>query len=165
MWKRVFEHMRTAKAQISLRIRAVWSGPLLSAKKKSSDTKECFSGEKMPEWDCALCRIMRIRTFCACSKRPFLNFTRYGPYGNRKNWSVFLDDYQQIFRDAVYKFLYHPKVLSPSNKKLIMYSQTSMVRKSLGPWFVLDIGSSGHWGLTIASCQKANGDHHENKPI
>ena len=31
MLKRVFGHMRTAKAQISLRIRAVWSGPSLSA--------------------------------------------------------------------------------------------------------------------------------------
>ena len=29
--KHVFGHMRTAKAQISLRIRAVWSGPSLSA--------------------------------------------------------------------------------------------------------------------------------------
>ena len=28
--KRVFWHMRTAKAQISLRVRAVWSGPMLS---------------------------------------------------------------------------------------------------------------------------------------
>ena len=31
MWKRVFGHMRLAKAQISLRIRAVWSGPLMPA--------------------------------------------------------------------------------------------------------------------------------------
>ena len=31
MRKRVFGHMRTAKTQISLRIRAVWSGPSLSA--------------------------------------------------------------------------------------------------------------------------------------
>ena len=31
MRKRVFGHMRTAKPQISLRIRAVWSGFLLSA--------------------------------------------------------------------------------------------------------------------------------------
>ena len=29
--KHVYKHMRTAKAQISLRIRAVWSGPTLSA--------------------------------------------------------------------------------------------------------------------------------------
>ena len=31
MGKRVFGHMRAAKAQISLRIRAAWSGPSLSA--------------------------------------------------------------------------------------------------------------------------------------
>ena len=31
MWKSVFGLMRTATAQIRLRIRAVWSGPLLSA--------------------------------------------------------------------------------------------------------------------------------------
>ena len=31
MQKRVFWHMRKTKAQVSLRIRAVWSGPLLSA--------------------------------------------------------------------------------------------------------------------------------------
>ena len=31
MWKRVFGYVRIAKAQIRLRIRAVWSGPSLSA--------------------------------------------------------------------------------------------------------------------------------------
>ena len=31
MRKRVFRHMRTAKAQIRLRVRAIWSGPALSA--------------------------------------------------------------------------------------------------------------------------------------
>ena len=35
MHKRVFEHMRTAKAQISLDIRAVWSGLSLSANKSA----------------------------------------------------------------------------------------------------------------------------------
>ena len=34
MRKCVFGHMRTAKAQISLRIRAGWSGPLLSANRR-----------------------------------------------------------------------------------------------------------------------------------
>ena len=33
MQKRVFSHMRTAKTQISLNIRAIWSGPSLSAKR------------------------------------------------------------------------------------------------------------------------------------
>ena len=33
MQKRVFGHMRTAKAQISLCIRTVWSGPSLTANK------------------------------------------------------------------------------------------------------------------------------------
>ena len=32
MWTRICGHLRTAKAQIRLRIRAVWSGPSLSAK-------------------------------------------------------------------------------------------------------------------------------------
>ena len=51
MWKRVFEHMWTAKAQISLRIRAVWSGPLLSAKKKKKKKKKKIIGyQRMLQW-------------------------------------------------------------------------------------------------------------------
>ena len=42
MRQRIFGHMRTAKAQISLRIRAVWSGPSLSANK--------LIGKEMYEW-------------------------------------------------------------------------------------------------------------------
>ena len=49
MWKRVFGHMRTAKVQISLRIRAGWSGPLLSADKVIGSA-DCFNGEQMPGW-------------------------------------------------------------------------------------------------------------------
>ena len=37
MQKNVFGHMRTAKGKISLRIRAVWSGPSLSAIPESLD--------------------------------------------------------------------------------------------------------------------------------
>ena len=44
--KYVFGYMRTAKAHSSLSIRAVRSGPLLSA-------TECINGEKMPGCDFA----------------------------------------------------------------------------------------------------------------
>ena len=44
---RVFGHMRTAKAQSSLRIRAVWSGPSLSAT-ESLDTTECTNEIQRP---------------------------------------------------------------------------------------------------------------------
>ena len=38
--------MRAAKAQISLRIREVWSGPSLSANRVPLDTTECTNGEQ-----------------------------------------------------------------------------------------------------------------------
>ena len=47
MRKRVFGHTGTAKAQINLRIRAVWSGPSLSANRI---IEEWFTGEQMPGW-------------------------------------------------------------------------------------------------------------------
>ena len=50
MQKHGFEHMQTAKAQISLCIRAVWSGPSLSAI-RTINTIECIDGEQMHEWD------------------------------------------------------------------------------------------------------------------
>ena len=50
MQKCVFEHMRTAKAQISLYIRAVRSGPLLFTN-RIIDTIECFNEERMIGWD------------------------------------------------------------------------------------------------------------------
>ena len=55
MRKHVFGHMRTAKAQISLRVRAVWSGPSLSANR--------FIGYyRMFEW-----RAKARMTLCACA--------------------------------------------------------------------------------------------------
>ena len=45
MRKHVYGHMRTAKAQIRLRISAVWSGPSFSASR--------FIGEQKPGWDLA----------------------------------------------------------------------------------------------------------------
>ena len=48
--RRVCGHIRSAKAQISLCIRAAWSGP---SKTKSFDTVEYFNGEQMPGWDFA----------------------------------------------------------------------------------------------------------------
>ena len=50
MRKRVFRHMRTPKAQISLRIRAVWSGHSLFAN-RVIDTIECMYGEQIPRLD------------------------------------------------------------------------------------------------------------------
>ena len=55
MQKRVFSHMRTAKTQISLHIRAVLSGPLLSAKR-------IFGYYRMFQWK-ANARII----LCACA--------------------------------------------------------------------------------------------------
>ena len=55
MRKRVFGHMRTAKTQISLRIRAVWSGPSLSANR-------IIGYYRMYDW-----RINVQMILCACS--------------------------------------------------------------------------------------------------
>ena len=49
--KHVLGHMQTMKAQISLNICAVWSGPSLS---ESFDTIECINREQMPRWDLAV---------------------------------------------------------------------------------------------------------------
>ena len=41
-----------------------------------------------------------------------------------------------------------------------LYSKTSVVRTSLGPWkFIREMGSSNHRGLVMAPCQEANGDN------
>ena len=56
MRKRVFGHMRTVKAQISLRIRADWSGPSLSANK-------IIRYYKMYE-----CRRKARMILCACAR-------------------------------------------------------------------------------------------------
>ena len=50
--KRVFLYMLTAKALISLRIRAVWPEPSLSAN-RSIGHYRMFNGEQMPGWDFA----------------------------------------------------------------------------------------------------------------
>ena len=49
MRKRVFGHMHTEKAQISLRIRAVWSGPLLSTN-KSIGYYRIYEWRAKPGW-------------------------------------------------------------------------------------------------------------------
>ena len=56
MRKHVFGHMRTAKAQISLRIRAGWSGPSLS-------TNTIIGYYRMYEW-----RVKSQVIYCACSR-------------------------------------------------------------------------------------------------
>ena len=49
MRKRVFEHMRPAKAHISLRISVVSSGPLLPLTESlDTDTTEWKNGEQRP---------------------------------------------------------------------------------------------------------------------
>ena len=53
MRKRVFRHMRTAEAQISLRIPAVWLGHSLSLI-ESLDTTEYMNEEQRPGWLFAL---------------------------------------------------------------------------------------------------------------
>ena len=55
MRKRIFGHMRTANAQISLRIRAVWSGPSMSANR-------IIGYHKMCEW-----KIQVRMVFCVCA--------------------------------------------------------------------------------------------------
>ena len=50
--KRPTRHARTAKAQIRLRISAIWSGPSLSAN-RIMDTIECIDGEEWPGCDFA----------------------------------------------------------------------------------------------------------------
>ena len=69
MRQRVFGHMRTAKAQISLRIRAVWSGPSLSANR-------IIGYYRMYQWRAnarmrphACVGWIWLCAFCACWKR------------------------------------------------------------------------------------------------
>ena len=51
MRKRVFLHVRTAKAQISLHIHIVWSGPSLSTNKIISLVlQNVWTGERKPRW-------------------------------------------------------------------------------------------------------------------
>ena len=69
--KHVFRHMWTAKAQISLRIRAVWSGPSLSAKRISEYYRMFQWRAKCPDETLRMCRMVCIPTFCACSKTCF----------------------------------------------------------------------------------------------
>ena len=71
MRKRVFWHMRTAKAQISLHIRAVWSGPSLSANR-------IIGHYRMRQWKanvrmrlCACVGWICICAFCARWKTHF----------------------------------------------------------------------------------------------
>ena len=62
MRKLVFRHMRTMKAQISLWIRAVWSGPSLSAY-RIIDMIKCINEQQRPGWYSALAQddlILRI---------------------------------------------------------------------------------------------------------
>ena len=47
--------MRKAEAQISLRIRAAWSGPCCPLT-ESLDTIECVNREQVPGWDVAHAR-------------------------------------------------------------------------------------------------------------
>ena len=48
-----FGHMQTAKAQTSLGIHVVWSGPSLSAYRIIRYYKECTNKEQIPGWDFA----------------------------------------------------------------------------------------------------------------
>ena len=60
MQKHVFRHMRTAKAQISLRIHAVWSGPSLSANRISGYYRmfQCKAYAQMRLYACAGCEFI-----------------------------------------------------------------------------------------------------------
>ena len=69
--KHVFGHMRSAKAQIRLRIRAVWSGP-------SMPTNRVIGHCRMYQWRanarvrfCACMGWIWIYAFCACLKTHF----------------------------------------------------------------------------------------------
>ena len=70
--KHVFGHMRTAKAQISLRIRAVWSGPSLSANRliRYYRMYERRAKARMILCACAgwseFAHILQIRRHCFC---------------------------------------------------------------------------------------------------
>ena len=75
--KCVFGHMRTAKAQISLRIHTVWSGPSLSANR-------IIGHYKMYEWRAkawmilCTCAVLSESAYSAHVQRHI--FSRCGPY-------------------------------------------------------------------------------------
>ena len=70
MRKRVFGHMRTAKAKINLRIHAFWSGPSLSAY-IFRIPQNVWMESKGPDDTLNMCRMICICAWCACSKAPF----------------------------------------------------------------------------------------------
>ena len=68
MRKRICGHVRTAKAQISLCVRVVWSRPSLSAIRIIGYYRILWMESKVPNDILRMRRTMWIRTFCACSK-------------------------------------------------------------------------------------------------
>ena len=78
MQKYVFGHMRTAKAQIRLRIRAVWSGPELSANRIIGHYWMYWMGANAWMRLCACVGWIWICAFCACWKT---HLAWRGPYG------------------------------------------------------------------------------------
>ena len=74
MQKCVLRQMRAAKAQISLRIRAVWSGPSLSAKGIIRYKK--VNGEQMHKWDFAHVQNDVNPHNIATARRHYFGFTR-----------------------------------------------------------------------------------------
>ena len=70
MRKYVYRHMLTAKAQISLHIRAVWSGPSLSAN-RIWILKKVWMESKDADDALYMHRMIWICAFCLCSKVLF----------------------------------------------------------------------------------------------
>ena len=71
MQKCVFEHMRTAKAQISLRIRAVWSGPSLSSNRIIWHCRMYWWRANAWRRLCPCMGWIWICAFCTCLKTLF----------------------------------------------------------------------------------------------
>ena len=62
---RIFGHMRTAKAQISLRFRAVWSGPSLSGNRITGYYE--MDGVQRPGWHSSHAQV-RLKSACFITK-------------------------------------------------------------------------------------------------
>ena len=104
MRKRVFGHMRTAKAQISLRVRAGWSGPFLSAN-RTIEYYRIYEW-KRPGWlyahaqdDLHLCILRMFRRLVFALRRHILY-----PLGNRTARKTYLCMNRWPFRSCISKY-------------------------------------------------------------
>ena len=119
--KRVFGYMRTA--QISLRIRAVWSGPSLSANRIIGHYKMYQRRANARMRLCAYVGWIWICVLCACSKTQFLLGTAHMCNMVRLNhtMSVWMKQMQR-------RYLRRAKFIQYGPRHIFEHTQTSQIQ-------------------------------------